>query len=116
MNKQPTRLSKIFGSGPFGLAISIILFFVANWLNKRIDLPLLSNNRFLLNSIFLVSILMTLAVIIWSVKSLPTADRGGLCDAGTDGSRLGKKIRGDHQVREAELLTGYIKGELKKFA
>ncbi|MDD4879479.1 MAG: hypothetical protein PHR22_03380, partial [Candidatus Omnitrophica bacterium] len=83
MNKQPTRLSKIFGSGPFGLLISIILFFVANWLNKRIDLPPLSNNQFLLNSIFFVSILMTLAMIIWSVESLPTTDRGNkLCITG----------------------------------
>ncbi len=83
MNKQPTRFTKIFGSGPAGLLISLALFFIANWLNKRINLPPLSNNHFLLNSIFIVSILMTLAIIVWSVKSLPTYDRGNkLCTSG----------------------------------
>jgi protein-S-isoprenylcysteine O-methyltransferase Ste14 len=83
MNKQSTRLSKIFGSGPAGLSISLVLFFVANWFSKRIYLPLLSNSRSLLNSIFIISILMTLAVIVWSVKSLPASDRGDkLCTSG----------------------------------
>jgi len=76
MNKQLTRLNKIFGSGPAGLLISLILFFIANWLNKRINLPPLSNNQFILNSVFFISILMTLVIIVWSVKSLPAADRG----------------------------------------
>jgi len=83
MNKQPTRLSKIFGSGPFGLLISIILFFIANWLNKRINLPPLSDNQFILNSVFFISILMTLVMIVWSIKSLPAIDRGNkLCIIG----------------------------------
>ncbi|MDD5310845.1 MAG: isoprenylcysteine carboxylmethyltransferase family protein [Candidatus Omnitrophica bacterium] len=83
MDKQPTRLSKVFGSGPAGLLISLVLLFVANWLNKRIDLPPISNNQLLLNSVFLVSILMTLVLIVWSVKSLPTADRGNkFCTTG----------------------------------
>jgi len=83
MNKQYTRLSKIFGSGPAGLLISLVLFFIANWLNKRINPPPLSNNQFILNAIFFISILMMLVVIVWSVKSLPVADRGGkLCTTG----------------------------------
>jgi len=83
MNKEPTNLSKIFGSGPVGLLISFILFFIANWLNKRINPPPLSNNQFVLNSVFFISILMTLVMIVWSVKSLPTTDRGNkLCITG----------------------------------
>ncbi|MFA5165559.1 MAG: isoprenylcysteine carboxylmethyltransferase family protein [Candidatus Omnitrophota bacterium] len=83
MNKQPTKLSKIFGSGPAGLLISLVLFCIANWLNKRIDLPSISNSRFLLNSVFFVSILTTLVIIVWGVRSLPTADRGNkLCTTG----------------------------------
>jgi protein-S-isoprenylcysteine O-methyltransferase Ste14 len=47
------------------------------------DLPPLSHNQLLLNSVFLVSILMTLVIIVWGVKSLPTADRGNkLCTTG----------------------------------
>jgi protein-S-isoprenylcysteine O-methyltransferase Ste14 len=83
MEKNPSNYRKIFGSGPFGLLISLIFFLLAYWLNSQVDLPPLSNNRFLLNLIFLVSVLMTLAVIIWSFKSLPTADRGNkLCTSG----------------------------------
>jgi len=83
MDKQSTRFGKIFGSGPAGLLISLTLFFIASWLNKRINLPPLSNNQFILNSIFIISILMTLTIIIWSVKSLPTSERGNkLCTSG----------------------------------
>ncbi len=36
-----------------------------------------------MNSIFAVSILLTLFIIVWSVRSLPTADRGNkLCTSG----------------------------------
>ncbi len=76
MGKNSTKFNKIFGSGPIALMISLVLFFIAVWLNRRFDLPCISNNRLLLNSIFIVSILITLAMIVWSVKSLPAADRG----------------------------------------
>lgn len=76
MSKPPSRLSKIFGSGPAGLLISLLLFFIAYWVNERIDPAPLSNDRPLLNSVFFVSILLTLAMIIWSVTSLPAAERG----------------------------------------
>ncbi len=83
MEKKPTNFTKIFGIGPIGLLISLVLLFIAIWINKQIDLPPLSNNQFLLNSIFFVSVLMTLAIIVWSVKSLPAADRGNkLCTSG----------------------------------
>jgi len=76
MSTQPSRLSKIFGSGPAGLLISLLLLFIAYRINERIDPPPLSNHRPLLNSVFIVSVLMTLAMIVWSVKSLPAAERG----------------------------------------
>lgn len=83
MRTKATKFAKIFGSGPTGLLISIVLFFIAYWLNKQINLPPVSNNQFLLNSVFFVSISMSLALIVWSVKSLPTADRGNkLCTTG----------------------------------
>ncbi len=76
MEKNPTKFRKIFGSGPVALFISIVLFLVAIWLNRRINLPPISNNRLFLKSVFLVSIFITLGMITWSVKSLPAADRG----------------------------------------
>lgn len=83
MEKNSSNFNKIFGSGPGGLLISLILFFIANWLNKKIDLPPISNNQFFLNSIFFISILITIAIIVWSVKSLPPTDRGRtLCTTG----------------------------------
>ena len=39
MRTEVTKFAKIFGSGPAGLLISLVLFFIANWLNKQIDLP-----------------------------------------------------------------------------
>ncbi len=83
MGRKITNFNKIFGSGPTGLMISLILFFTAYWLNKRINLPQISNNEFLLNSIFIISSFIALIIIVWSVKSLPTADRGNkLCTTG----------------------------------
>jgi len=80
---KATRLTKIFGSGPIGFLISLILFFVARWLNERIDFPTISNNQFILNCIFLVSCLITVVMIVWSFKSLPEAERGNkLCTTG----------------------------------
>lgn len=83
MEMMPTNFSKIFGIGPVGLLISLALLFIAAWINRQIDLPPISNNQFLLSSIFFVSGLMTLVIIVWSFRSLPTADRGNkLCTSG----------------------------------
>lgn len=80
---KTTSFNKVFGSGPVGLLISLLLLFIAHWFNQRIDLPPLSSNQFLLKTIFLVSSLVTLVIIVWSLKSLPAADRGNrLCTTG----------------------------------
>ena len=83
METKNAKFAKIFGSGPAGLLISLALFLIANSLNKQIYLPPLSNNQFLLNSVFFISILMSLVLIVWSIRSLPAADRGNkLCTTG----------------------------------
>ncbi|MDD5483488.1 MAG: isoprenylcysteine carboxylmethyltransferase family protein, partial [Kiritimatiellae bacterium] len=75
--------NKIFGIGPVALLISLVLFFVASWLNKRTNLPPLFNSEFFRNTVFVITCLLTLGIIIWSIKSLPTADRGNkLCTSG----------------------------------
>ncbi len=76
MRLHPSKLSKIFGSGPVGLLISLVLLFIAYKVNERIDPVPLLESQILLNSVFFVSLLMTLAMFIWSVKSLPVAERG----------------------------------------
>lgn len=83
MERPPSKFRKAFGSGPAGMVISIALFIIAVWLTGQIPLPPLSDNRFLLNSIFVIACLLTVAIIIWSVKSLPPAERGSkLCTSG----------------------------------
>ncbi|MBT8088609.1 MAG: isoprenylcysteine carboxylmethyltransferase family protein [Gammaproteobacteria bacterium] len=80
---KTTGFNKIFGSGPIGFLLSLLLLFIARWLDLRIDLPRVSENQFLLNTIFLVSVLLTLVIIVWSLKSLPVAKRGNqLCTTG----------------------------------
>jgi protein-S-isoprenylcysteine O-methyltransferase Ste14 len=82
MEKKPTNFNKVFGSGPIGLLISIVLFMIASWLSKQINLPI-SSNQLILNSIFFVSGVTTLVIIVWSVKSLPAGERGKkLCSSG----------------------------------
>lgn len=76
MSAPISRFSKIFGSGPAGLLISLALFLVAYLLDHRIDPPPLIESPLILNTVLLVSILMTLAVIVWSIRSLPAAERG----------------------------------------
>jgi protein-S-isoprenylcysteine O-methyltransferase Ste14 len=83
MEMKPTNFQRIFGSGPAGLVISLVLLFLAGWINTQFDLPSLSENRFLLNTLFMATGLVTLAIIVWSFKSLPAADRGNkLCTSG----------------------------------
>lgn len=80
---RTTRYAKIFGSGPVGLVFSLILLVVAFWINKQIGpTPILDDQR-VRSSIFLVSVLATISVVVWSLKSLPTRDRGNrLCTEG----------------------------------
>jgi protein-S-isoprenylcysteine O-methyltransferase Ste14 len=80
---KTTRFAKIFGSGPVGLAGSLILLVAASWLNKQIDPPPISDNQLVRSSIFIGSIVATVALVVWSLKSLPAHDRGNrLCDEG----------------------------------
>jgi protein-S-isoprenylcysteine O-methyltransferase Ste14 len=83
MENKSSKFSKLFGSGPLGLLISLLLLFAASWINKQIDLPPISENQSLLGAIFTLSIITTIALIIWSARSLRPADRGNkLCTSG----------------------------------
>ena len=83
MPDPPSKIRIIFGSGPAGMVISILLFVIAFWLSGQVPLPLLAGNRGLPDLIFAAACLLTLALIIWSIRSLPPADRGRkLCTGG----------------------------------
>ncbi len=83
MRKAYVTFKKLFGSGPVGVSLSLALFFIAWWFKKRLPLPLLSNNRVLLDIVFYISIFIAASIILWSVKSLPATDRGNkLCTTG----------------------------------
>lgn len=76
MSTQPSMSSKIFGSGPAGLLISLVLFFIAYLVNERIKPAPLIESQLVRDTVFLVSALMTLAMVIWSIRSLPASERG----------------------------------------
>jgi len=78
------KFVRIFGSGPAGLAISLVLLGLAAWINARLDPPPLVGDARVRVSILVLSILLTAALVGWSLKSLPAGDRGNrLC---TDGA------------------------------
>lgn len=80
---KATQFSKIFGCGPVGVTISLILLYLTNLLNRHFAIPPITNNRIILNTIFAVICLITVAMIVWSIKSLPAQDRGNkLCTSG----------------------------------
>ena len=83
MGMKKTKFARLFGSGPLGTVISLILLIAAWRLNKLLDWPPISNNQFALLVIFIVSILISIALFVWSFKSLPASDRGNkLCTSG----------------------------------
>lgn len=83
MERKIATFKRIFGSGPIGLVISLVLLFLAGWINTQIVLPSLSDNRLFLDALFMATGCVTLIIIVWSLKSLPAADRGNkLCTSG----------------------------------
>ena len=67
---------RIFGSGPRGVIISLALFAVAFMLEDGIGLPSITHNDAIRHLGFSVASLIALAILIWSLKSLPPNERG----------------------------------------
>jgi len=83
MQKPLSTFSKLFGSGPTGVVVSLILLVIAIWLDKYLNLPPIIQNDSLRLGIFLASCVLAVVIIVWSVKSLPALDRGNkLCTSG----------------------------------
>lgn len=68
---------RIFGSGPIGLIVSIVLFFIARFLTNYMDTPqIFKENNNIHVYLFVVLTLMTIILIVWSIRSLNPQDRG----------------------------------------
>lgn len=67
---------RIFGSGPKGKLISIALFIVSYYLEDYAGLGKIITSDVIRYSVFIVFLLLGVALLIWSLKSLPPNDRG----------------------------------------
>lgn len=74
---------RIFGAGPLGLAVSLALLVLVSWAAPRSGLPQLGLPTSLRVAALAAASLATVAIIVWSVRSLPVHDRGrALCTRG----------------------------------
>jgi protein-S-isoprenylcysteine O-methyltransferase Ste14 len=71
------NFNRIFGSGPIGLLISLVLLFFAFYLKDLFDTPkIFIDQDFIRQSIFGLLTIISIAVIIWSLVSLNPKLRG----------------------------------------
>ena len=67
---------RIFGAGPLGTFISVLLLLVSVWLAKLFDHLQITSNAELRGVVFGLLSLVTLLIIAWSIRSLPPGERG----------------------------------------
>jgi len=67
---------RIFGSGPRGATISTILFLVAYFLEDQIGFSQIFTNNIIRYSIFIIFSILGIALVVWSLISLPVKERG----------------------------------------
>ena len=67
---------RIFGAGPRGLLIGIALLAFAWYLESVVKLPQVITNDTARLTVFILSSVVTVFVLLWSVKSLPPGERG----------------------------------------
>lgn len=70
------KYERFFGAGPRGASISLVLLALAYMLEDSIGLPAITHNDALKHLGFLLATLITLAILIWSLISLPPRERG----------------------------------------
>lgn len=77
MQKPPSRFAKIFGIGPMGLFVSLLLFALTLLLSRRFDTLKISDNRPLLTVIFVITSLISAGLIVF--YSLFISRLSGVC-------------------------------------
>jgi protein-S-isoprenylcysteine O-methyltransferase Ste14 len=71
------NFNRIFGSGPKGLLISLVLLFLAFYLKDLFGIPkIFADQIFIRQSIFWLLTVISVAIIIWSLVSLNPKLRG----------------------------------------
>ena len=74
---------RIFGSGPFGVAVSVLLLLAAAMAKPHLNLPQLGVPLTIRMLVLSICTIFALALIFWSIRSLPPGARGRkLCDTG----------------------------------
>lgn len=71
-----TTYQRIFGTGPRGLAIGLISLALAIWLHKAMGFAPLHGAPTIGFAALGVGTMITLAIVVWSLKALPPAKRG----------------------------------------
>ncbi|MFC1763980.1 methyltransferase family protein [Planctomycetota bacterium] len=71
-----TRYERLFGAGPRGIAISLMLFVLAWLLKSAAGLPSIADSAIVRWTIFVLSIMISGSLAVWSFKSLPATARG----------------------------------------
>ena len=67
---------RIFGAGPRGLLISLALLVLAWQLESFASLPIIITSFFARWAVFMLTLVGAVFVVVWSIKSLPPAQRG----------------------------------------
>ncbi len=71
------NFNRIFGSGPIGLLMSLILLFLSFYLKDLFNIPkIFIDQNFIRQSIFGLLTIISVAIIIWSLVSLNPKLRG----------------------------------------
>lgn len=71
-----TPYQRIFGTGPRGLALSLVLLGCFAVLDRRIGPLTITSNAAVRYTFFGLLALATVVLLVWSVRSLPPSDRG----------------------------------------
>jgi len=67
---------RIFGAGPRGFLISLVLLAGAWKLEPLVGLPTIHDNPSVRWSLFLIALIATLLLLVWGIRSLPPTTRG----------------------------------------
>jgi len=71
-----TPYQRIFGTGPRGLAFGILSFVLALWIDDAMGLPEMIGSQTISNGALGIGILVTVAIVSWSLIALPPSQRG----------------------------------------
>jgi len=69
------KYDRIFGSGPRGFMLSLIILLLTWFLVPMINLPEITANDYFRWTVFIMILIVNAFIIIWSIQSLPLKQR-----------------------------------------